>query len=132
MNRLIKFRVWDDYYKIMRYHGDGCAGDIVVPIYENSGHEKFQVMQSTGYLDKNKNPIFEGDIVRTDAKHITYCLGGAPLYTKGEVKFVNAGFNVCQSHIGRTHFEDFVTCGCCPCGLEIIGNIFENKDLCEK
>jgi uncharacterized phage protein (TIGR01671 family) len=140
MNRLIKFRVWDKETKqwIKSLAFISSYFDVIDSTWEFYDYyykgltSGFILQQFTGYLDKNKNPIFEGDIVRTDAEHITYCLGGVPLYTKGEVMFVNAGFNVCQAHIGRTHFEDFVTCDCCSCGLEIIGNIFENKDLCAK
>lgn len=46
-------------------------------------------------------------------------------YTAGEVRYLNEGFFLCQSGIGRVAFEKYVFCDCCPCALEIIGNIHD-------
>jgi len=83
-------------------------------------------------LDANNKEIFEGDIVKTDPKHMASALGLVPNYTKGYIDWVNESWKVCQSKIGATHLGDFATCHCCNCGLEIIGNIFENPEILEQ
>lgn len=95
--------------------------------------ERFVVQQFTGLLDNNNKEIYEGDIVKTNKNHVSYVLADLTEnklaeYTHGEIKYIN-GFCVCQSYIGATSLFDYAECDCCPCGLEIIGNIFENPEL---
>lgn len=96
--------------------------------------EDFVIQMSTGVSDKNGVKVYEGDIVRSDLEHAVYKFGAhsrfnsnllAAEYTKGEIVYMNFGFSVCQSEIGRSLFEDFTMCDCCPCALEVIGNIFK-------
>lgn len=96
--------------------------------------EDFIIQMSTGVSDKNGVEVYEGDIVKSDLKHWVYRLGLssrfnsetiAPEYTNGKIVYMNFGFSVCQSEIGRSLFEDFTMCDCCPCALEVIGNIFD-------
>jgi uncharacterized phage protein (TIGR01671 family) len=128
----MKFRVWNKELKrfnlpTLLLRADGKF----FPDYCDDSCFVFQLC--TSLLDKNGKEIYEGDIVKTDDEHTTSCLrmGGVPLYTRGIVTFICQGFNICQCHIGRTEMREFAVCDCCPCGLEIIGNIFENPELTE-
>jgi len=137
--RELKFRVWTGnkmeynvmtgflgafYVQGINPHDSACLSSFNT-IYP----KETPVMQFTGLLDANSKEIFEGDIVKTDQKHISFLMAGVPDYTKGEVRWLCESWKVCESKIGATHLGDFATCHCCNCGLEIIGNIFENPEL---
>lgn len=134
MNRRFKFRVWDLEKKEFTYSSSkqiliGLDGSI----YDGNGcsyDQYFILQQFTGLLDKNKKEIYEGDLVKFNSEHELGFLGAESLakYTSGEIKWISEGFNVCQKYCGRTILEEFATCDCHPCALEIIGNIMENKN----
>lgn len=133
MNNL-KFRVWDKKLKLL-----GTVSyidfDSKKIIYRNNfvGYyvkfEDVEIMQSTGFKDKNGVEIFIGDIVNCG-----YLFTGSPFeeeddYTEdiGVIKIVNCGAVVkingdfeCLVDV-LNNCEDF----------EIIGNIYENKELLE-
>nr|DAI26437.1 MAG TPA: YopX protein [Caudoviricetes sp.] len=149
MNNL-KFRVWDKKLKLL---GDvsNIDFDIKSLIYFSDKNAEFyanfedaEIMQSTGFNDKNKKEIFIGDIVKFP--ELYEFVDGA-----GETTDVTVcdGFNIASvvkkgSYITLDNFvyED----GGTPSGLEnndftfddldfknfeIIGNIYENKELLE-
>ena len=150
MERILKFRVWDVENKKMlawsdiwysvvllpREHLDNINKDIWFPFISlaiKSPETKYVVQQFTDLKDKNNKEIYEGDIVKTDPNHITNLIKADEnsFYTKGKIMWLCQGFKVCQSKIGATWLGDFAACDCCSCGLEIIGNVFENPELLE-
>ena len=132
MTREIKFRAWDkidskmvsvSHLKInrvtkdwMAYYWDEKQG-LEMPL----GKEKraFFLMQFTGLKDKNGKEIYEGDIVEEkDFKRIfkiewdEYEARWDLIMMKGDDGWVGQ----------KRHIVD-------TCRMEVIGNIYENKDL---
>jgi uncharacterized phage protein (TIGR01671 family) len=138
MNRVIKFRTWDIERKSFIYSDKRDLETQLFRLYDflkecfKLGHYDVSLQQFTGCFDKNKRDIYEGDIVKTDPEHISLILRSnenCPEYTHGQIKWLCEAWKVCQGGIGAAYMGDYSTCGCCPCGLEIIGNIFENPEL---
>lgn len=137
MNREFKFRVWNK--KTNKWvHGPGfevnlfgemiLLGGFMMGIsLEDLNH--CILLQYVGLKDKNNKEIYEGDIVRTYEGHVSSIFKDYCQYTAGEVAWVREGFSVCQRDIGATPLCVYVTCDCCPCGLEVIGNIMEHPEL---
>jgi len=145
MNNRFKFRLWD--IKRKQWTGApwrnnkphtcnaiisaiGMDGQLHYDDYGNGMYEldndNYIIQQFTGVLDKNNKEIYEGDIVKTTGPQLDV---HAVEYTKGEITWVRESFCLCQSGIGGNEMSYYVHCDCCPCGLEIIGNIFENLEL---
>jgi len=132
MNNL-KFRAWDKANKEM------LKIDVIdfflkgIRVLENKGNSFFmkfsdvEIMQSTGFRDKNGVEIFEGDIINSG-----YLFKGSPFEEedeyeeeKGVVTFFNCGFNIeFKNHI-NLFIDIILSCE----DLEVIGNIYENKEL---
>ena len=135
-----RFRAWDPVDKKMLYPvdifnsqgywwEDTPEGDLNLNLITDSmGSRRTLVLtQSTGVLDINKKEIFTGDIVKADKKHPAVILNpDLEQYTDGEVNFYNQSWHVVQRLVGGTALHEFAMCDCCPCALEVIGNIYEN------
>lgn len=117
-NRELKFRIWDAQYKRFvkgyenKNHYDELYSDPPGLIfgglaYLNEYGEYYTIQQWTGLKDKNGKEIYEGDILLDDTKIPLRCY------------YDNGKFMAGASYASQ---EWFFEC-------EIIGNIFENKDL---
>lgn len=134
MNNL-KFRAWDKANKEM------LKIDVIdfflkgIRVLEHNGNSFFmkfsdvEIMQSTGLKDKNGKEIFIGDIVNCG-----YLFTGSPFeeedyYTEdiGAVKIVNCGAVVKVNGDFEYLVDILNNCE----DFEIIGNIYENKELLE-
>ena len=88
------------------------------------------IMQWTGLFDQNNKMIYEGDIVKAVDEHPALLFNkDAVNYTAGKVMWIRSGFSVGQRTLGSVPIGEFTMCDCCPCALEVIGNIYENEEL---
>lgn len=114
---MLGFRVWDMCNKKMLDEDDRSFiffDDVIL-------------MQSTGLKDKNGKEIFEGDIVNCG-----YLFNGSPFdeldeyeEEKGVVKLLNCGFNIKFKDDTNLFIDVIKSCE----DIEVIGNIYENKEL---
>ena len=130
-----KFRAWDIAKKEMFKDTFAIteSGQVVVveqedvmspPDYVFVDH--LVIMQSTGLFDKNGREIFEGDIIANGPdvmcmkRHNTL---GFYVEKKGRVEFIADGAVLEEFEEDAKEIAD---------SLEIIGNIYENKDILEE
>ena len=124
--RELKFRAWDKSQKYMAYQGS--------PDLETLSSFMFHfgediVLQSTGFLDKNENKIFEGDILsdwnEVDGKQVQSYLQVFWCNNDGAWK-LDSSFNQDKSSgdLLSEELSSFV--------YEISGNIYENPELLQR
>ena len=136
MKREIKFRAWDNYNNkffepIYEAYNNkleelniGMSGDLSIremtnsPKHESLFPSRFILMQFTGLLDKNGKEIYEGDIVE-----ITRHPKLSNSYKEKEV----IEYAIWQDQEYGNWYSGFELDGIGDC--EVIGNIYENKDL---
>ena len=125
MNREIKFRVYDEDLKKMRYlnnsHDFICFDEKGNGYYHNMqtglGEWFSDLMQYVGLKDKNGVEIYEGDIVRLVYDNIEYIY--QIIFDEEELDF--------KATNGKKNYGgNFQYLGCCE-EIEIIGNIYENE-----
>ena len=132
MSREIKFRVFVDnkmfYQDKYNAYSDNlasidiCKKTITITGFHNYENvyrfedEKVKLMQYTGVKDKNGKEIYEGDII--------ICKYGPQIAM--EVKWVDEGFRT----LGKYDGDNYV--GFVKNNAEVIGNIYENKNLLEE
>jgi len=96
-----------------------CKGDNELCFGDYLNNERYEIMQYTGFKDKNNKEIYEGDILLVANGSIC----GEILFSKRVVKWVeeNRGYNIFNfdNAYKPTHY------------YEVIGNIYENRDLLE-
>ena len=133
--RKIKFRAWDKIQKRMISNGElfilDCSNELpFLPLANNfydkdekGNNSEFVVMQYTGIKDIHGVEIYEGDIVK--------CVEFTILGDSIEYIFVCEYDVYCASFVFNSknnetndirYFENY----------EVIGNIFENKELLEE
>ncbi|MHA1989173.1 MAG: YopX family protein [Promethearchaeota archaeon] len=127
--RQIKFRAWDKksckihYFDfsgktIFAYEGEVCG--IILPdtqttlMYNEIGlNENLELMQFTGLKDKNGKEVFESDVVR--------------FYIEGE-EYTSKVFFDMGAYCVKVD-DDWEPCLYEANSMEVIGNIWENKEL---
>lgn len=130
--RKIKFRIWDNDYKIMRpvilidfkdgqiveieAEPDKTGAHIFRPEDNTEQYKCYQLLKFTGFYDKNEAEIFEGDIVKIRVYNFVYenKLVVLPDF------FESKGY--CEKELGENWDAE---------NLEIIGNVYENPELLE-
>jgi uncharacterized phage protein (TIGR01671 family) len=120
--RTIKFRVWDkvpekmiylnDIHDSLMFFRDGNAS--YYSLKNGSGGDEYELMQSTGLLDKNGKEIYEGDLV--------YHKGKNPKEHTFEVVWKEYKWHFNEGKTGGHPFRQFINH---PENFEVIGNIYE-------
>ena len=128
-----KFRAWhnelgrmmsiSDMWFNVESLGEIGLNDAVMNDYITVSPDEIELMQSTGLKDKNGKEIFEGDII-TNGQNVM-CMKrhntlGFYVEEKGEVEFI------ADSAVLEDFEEDAKEIAD---SLEILGNIYENKEL---
>ena len=120
--RETKYRIWDKKNKIMEYGIDlfsaytdesgfkWISGNMGVTFSEDE-KDNLIFLQYTGLKDKNGKEIYEGDTLRCG------------INDEGNVEFSNGCFYV----LGIMEYPTLAWV--CSFGCEVIGNIWENKEL---
>ena len=113
MTREIKLRAWDKLNKRFLSQKEMTEIGGFYYTYGVGPDDEFELMQYTGLKDKNGVEIYEGDIVKTN--NLVY-----------EIVYLAPQFFLRKNPNDNVDVESFST----PLVYEeIIGNIYENKDL---
>lgn len=116
--REIKFRAWDKFAKkftVLGYAIDG-NGKFVV-------HPEIIINQFTGVCDKNGNEIYEGDILLTYADTGTRTIA-VVIFEEGAFQYQYKTKPQAPDKYRFDHHN--------MAAHKIIGNIYQNPELCEK
>ena len=129
----LKFRAWDIANKKMLKVNIMDIFLEQIRVLENDGScfsmkfKDVEIIQSTGFHDKNGVEIFEGDVLNCG-----HLFTGSPFEEedeyeeeKGVVKFINCGFNVEFKDTNALFVDIMLTCE----DIEVIGNIYESPEL---
>jgi hypothetical protein len=123
--REIKFRAWDKENKKMMKVSSLSLENKEIAVRENGTYHFFrmknlELMQYTGLNDKNDKEIYEGDILFFRDEN-----------TKYVVVWQDAAFIIKSIEI-RKYSEEMCWLDDTEICCEIVGNIYENKNLLEE
>ena len=123
-----RFRAWDDWRKRMSVVDRIYIDTKGVRLYADFGEywrnfRDAKLMQSTGLKDKNRKEIFEGDILRVSDEHSWLEVVS---YNQEKAMFVTEEINR-EFKVPETPLYDLFNTNIFK--FEIIGNIYENKEL---
>ena len=125
MNRVIKFRAWDENLKMMDndffIYADGNLFERASKSYDTPNTEieqaySLKLMQFTGINDINGVEVFEGDLVECNRSRIA------------QVKFLHGRFSVTIKSVYANRDMETLPISSFET-LRVIGNIYQNPEL---
>lgn len=128
MSREIKFRAWDSYneslVKVLELKFDAKIAYVESLRELNEGErydisfDNLKLLQYTGLKDMNGVDIYEGDVISDNISMV------------GVVEFKKSAYRVNYKNNSCKWFIDYIESEIKT--IEIIGNIYENKNLLEE
>lgn len=125
--REYKFRAWDETEKHM-YNWENLFNQNLKNIFTIPEQCGYNIMQYTGLHDKNGKEIYEGDII--EFSYDMFVGNFDTFIAKGKIVFEDGAFYVEVFENERTtEGEAYLLYSINLDTIEVIGNIYENKEL---